>query len=230
MEVATALPEGDYTVDASVSDADGNAANASDPGSVNAVNDAPTAIGDVYSTNEDTTLTVNLPNGVLANDNDLDGDSLTVNTTPVVNVVSGTLSLHGDGTFTYVPNPNWSGMDQFTYEVSDGNGGTAQATVFIDVAGANGEPVAVDDSGTTDEDVGLDIDVLSNDTDLDRDTLSVTSVTQGANGTVSDQSRRHGELHAERELQWQRQLHVHDHRRQWRYRYRDRERDGEPGQ
>ena len=53
---------------------------------------------------------------------------------------------------TYTPNANFNGTDTFTYEVSDGNGGTAQATVTITVNAVNDAPVAVDDTYTTNED------------------------------------------------------------------------------
>ena len=57
---------------------------------------------------------------------------------------------------------------------------------FIISGGAgNNLPVAVDDTASTDEDIAVDIDALANDTDPDGDTLSVQSVTQGSNGTVS---------------------------------------------
>ena len=46
-------------------------------------------------------------------------------------------------------------------------------------------PVAVDDSATTNEDTLVTISVLSNDTDADEDTLSISSVTQGSNGAVA---------------------------------------------
>jgi len=108
---------------------------------VNPANDAPAVIADAYSTDEDAVLTVVLPTGVLANDNDLDGDTLTVNTTPVTNVANGTLTLNANGTFTYVPNADFSGTDSFVYEASDGNGGTAQATVTITVNPVNDVPV-----------------------------------------------------------------------------------------
>ncbi|MDH5426853.1 MAG: tandem-95 repeat protein, partial [Nitrospirota bacterium] len=105
------------------------------------VNDGPVAGNDAYVTLEDTPMTTALGTGVLANDTDLDGDTLTVNTTPVVGVSNGTLVLNADGTFTYTPNSGWSGVDTFTYQVTDGNGGSAQATVTITVTSVNDAPV-----------------------------------------------------------------------------------------
>ena len=68
---------------------------------------------------------------VLGNDSDPDGDPLSVidNTQPA----SGSVVMNPDGTFTYTPEPGFSGEDSFTYTISDGNGGYDQATVHITV-------------------------------------------------------------------------------------------------
>jgi CSLREA domain-containing protein len=97
----------------------------------------PVANADAYTTNEDTTLTVNAP-GILSNDSDPDGDSLSasVNTQPS----NGMLNLNSNGSFTYTPKPNFNGTDTFTYTASDANGGTATATVTITVNPVNDAP------------------------------------------------------------------------------------------
>jgi hypothetical protein len=71
---------------------------------------------------------------VLANDADEDGDSLTVQTSPVSGPTSGALALAADGSFTYTPNAGFSGTDTFTYRVEDGTGLTADAVVTITVS------------------------------------------------------------------------------------------------
>ena len=96
------------------------------------VNDAPVAVDDGYLIDEDTVLTAALGvDDLLLNDSDLDGDTLSVNTTPIVDVSNGSLILNGDGTFTYTPNQDFNGSDGFIYEVLDGNGGSAQGSVII---------------------------------------------------------------------------------------------------
>ncbi len=114
---------------------------------VSNVNDAPVAANDSYTTSEDIPITTTLGTGVLANDFDLDGDTLTVTTTPIVGVSNGTLVLNADGTFTYTPNSGWSGVDTFTYQVTDGNGGNAQATVTLTVVSVNDAPVITSHGG-----------------------------------------------------------------------------------
>ena len=154
-ETFTYLPN-DGTVDA--------AAPATVTITINGVNDAPVAVADSYSTPEDTPLVVTAP-GVLANDSDIDVDTLTaIQLTPPSN---GTLSLASNGSFTYTPNLDFVGSDSFTYVAFDGVAASAVQTVTIDVTAVNDAPVANSDTGTTDEDTSLTVDVLDNDTDVD---------------------------------------------------------------
>ena len=75
-----------------------------------------------------------------------------------------------------------------TYTVSDGHGGTDTATSAITVTPVNDDPNAVDDSLTTAEDTAGNVNVLANDTDVDGDTLTVTT-------PDADRGARHGLLH-----------------------------------
>jgi VCBS repeat-containing protein len=133
-------------------------------------------------------LVVGAP-GLLSNDTDIDLDALTVDTSPIVNVVNGALSLASDGSFTYTPDPNYNGVDTFTYEIDDGAGGTSQASVTITVTPVNDAPVAVDDGGyAVDEDSSLSVDIVSgvrtNDTDVDGDGLSVSVTSPPSDGVL----------------------------------------------
>jgi VCBS repeat-containing protein len=101
------------------------------------VNSAPIANDDAYTTNEDETLVVTAP-GVLANDSDPDGDALTA--VLVSTTSNGTLSLSANGSFVYVPAPDFFGTDSFTYRASDGAESSNAATVTITVDPVNDPP------------------------------------------------------------------------------------------
>ncbi|MFC1388691.1 MAG: retention module-containing protein, partial [gamma proteobacterium symbiont of Clathrolucina costata] len=165
-----------YTID----DGNGGTDTATVTVTVGAVNDAPIATDDAVGTNEDTPVTVD----VLPNDSDPDGDTLTV--TAVTQGTNGSVSIDPvSGNPVYTPDPDFNGTDTFTYTIDDGNGGTDTATVTVTVGAVNDAPVAVDDSIGTDEDVPVTVNVLPNDSDPDGDTLTVTAVTQGTNGSVA---------------------------------------------
>ncbi|MCP3958612.1 MAG: tandem-95 repeat protein, partial [bacterium] len=145
---------------------------------VTCVNDAPVAADDTETTNEDTAVTVD----VLANDSDVDGDSLSVES--VTQPTNGTV-INNTTDVTYTPDADHCGIDSFSYVVSDGVL-TDTATVDVTVTCVNDAPVAADDTEATNEDTAVTVDVLDNDTDVDGDSLSIESVTQPANGTVTN--------------------------------------------
>ncbi|MBW4522702.1 MAG: tandem-95 repeat protein, partial [Scytolyngbya sp. HA4215-MV1] len=138
---------------------------------VNPVNDAPVALSDTYSTDEDTPLTIPV-SGVLSNDIDVDGNPLTAN---LVNGPSnGSLTLNSNGSFVYTPSANFNGTDTFTYRAFDGTVYSNPVTVAITVNPVNDAPVALSDTYSTDEDTPLTIPVsgvLSNDIDVDGNPL-----------------------------------------------------------
>ncbi len=156
-------PEADYngadTISYTILD-DGTTGGASDPKqaaatvsvSVNPVNDAPAANADSASTDEDTAISGNVltaANG--GQDTDVDGDTLVVTSVGTfASALGASVTLAADGTFGYDPagaaalqalNAGQSKVDSFEYAISDGNGGTASATVDISVSGL-GEPAA----------------------------------------------------------------------------------------
>ncbi|MFV1965127.1 MAG: DUF4347 domain-containing protein [Pirellulaceae bacterium] len=94
-----------------------------------------------YTVVEDGVLNVNAALGVLANDTDVDGGAITVNTTPIAGPSNGSLTLNADGSFAYTPDTNFYGSDSFTYEISDGNGGTDMATATVTVTPVNDDPI-----------------------------------------------------------------------------------------
>jgi len=94
-------------------------------------NAAPVAEDDAYSMDEDTILTINAP-GVLGNDTDADGDTLT--TDLVAGPAVGALVLNANGSFTYTPPADYFGTVTFTYEAYDGTDYSNTATVTITIA------------------------------------------------------------------------------------------------
>ncbi|WP_158230636.1 Ig-like domain-containing protein [Mycobacterium sp. shizuoka-1] len=94
---------------------------------VNPINDAPVAGDDAATLDEDTSAVI----AVLSNDSDADHDPLSV--VEATAPGHGTISLGANGAITYTPTANYNGSDSFDYTVSDGNGGTATATVHLTV-------------------------------------------------------------------------------------------------
>tara|TARA_R110000850_G_scaffold238024_3_gene362698 strand:- start:658 stop:4581 length:3924 start_codon:yes stop_codon:yes gene_type:complete len=143
---------------------------------VNNTNDIPSLTADSLTLLEDNSVTID----VLANDVDVDGDSLTIDSASALN---GSVTINADGTLNYTPNTDFNGSDIISYEVNDGNGGTATSTVSVTVNSENDAPVAIDDSVSTTEDTSITIDVLANDSDIDGDNLTVISAS-ASNGSV----------------------------------------------
>jgi large repetitive protein len=167
---------GTDTIIYTISDGNGGTSTASVTVTVTPVNDPPVATNDTAATPEDTPVTI----PVLRNDTDIDGDPLAVT---VATAANGTVVRNADGTITYTPNANFNGTDTITYTISDGKGGTSTATVTVTVTAVNDPPVARNDVATTPEDTPVVVPVLTNDTDVDGDPLTVISAT-AANGTV----------------------------------------------
>jgi len=151
---------------------------------VNPLPDAPIPVDDAATTPEDMPIS----SDVTLNDSDPDGDVLMVTLPPLVLPAFGNLILNADGTYTYTPSPNYHGTDSFEYEVCDGGSPAlcATAVVNITITSENDAPIAIDDAPIVNEDDVLAGNVLSNDNDVENDTLTVnaTPITPPANGTL----------------------------------------------
>ena len=150
-------------------------------------NSAPLAAGDSYSVAENQVLTVDATSGVLSNDGDADGDSLTVQL--VASTTNGSLTLNSDGSFTYTPTADFSGGDSFTYKASDGQLVSNTALVTLTVNHNNVDPEAKNDAYSVDEDQVLTVNaatgVLANDVDDDGDTLASSVVSAPTHGSLT---------------------------------------------
>lgn len=109
--------------------------------SLEGANLPPETVHDNYTTNKDTLLIVAAP-GVLGNDSDPDGDTLTA--IQADDPDNGTLTLNADGSFSYQPYVGFLGTDDFFYIAYDGKTGYESATVTITVVETTTTTVDID--------------------------------------------------------------------------------------
>jgi hypothetical protein len=100
-----------------------------------APNRPPVAADDSYTTSRGTTITVGAARGLLANDSDPDGNPLKVGSISTAST-GGQLALNQDGSFTYKPAPGFVGTETFTYQASDGQALSNQASISFTVTAA----------------------------------------------------------------------------------------------
>jgi hypothetical protein len=122
---------------------------------VTPVNDPPVAVDDTATTPEDTSVTI----PVLANDSDVDGDTLTITLATATN---GLVSIVGTN-LVFTPATNFNGIATINYTINDVHGGTASAIVTVTVTPVNNAPVANNQSVTTPEDTTKNIVVSGSD-------------------------------------------------------------------
>jgi hypothetical protein len=176
--------DGEGSFDYEINDGNGGTDSAHATVDITCTNDGPAADDDSIDVTEDTATDVTAQ--ILANDTDIDGDSLSVS--DVSNATGGTVDLTA-GVVTFTPTANLcgDGAGSFDYDISDGNGGTASAHATVDITCVNDAPVAVDDTGAVAFGASAtDFDVLANDTDVEGDTRSLVSASVSASaGTAS---------------------------------------------
>src|SRR5262245_24647125 len=180
-----------------ITDADGNTSTATLTITITGTNDGPVANADSNTVAEGTAAPVT--GNVLTNDTDVDGDTLTVTTTGAQTGSYGTVTINANGGYSYnLDNSNpavqalgvgETATEVFSYSISDGNGGTSISTLTITITGTNDAPVANADVNTIAEDTVPPIsgNVLTNDSDVEGDALSVTTTgaQTGSYGTVT---------------------------------------------
>jgi hypothetical protein len=153
---------------------------------IQVTNQAPVASADSYSTSHTQALVVAAASGLMLNDSDPDGDSLTAQLAAGQGPAHGTVNVSSDGSFVYTPDPGYSGSDSFAYIASDSAGATSTATVSLDVT--NTPPAASDLSFNVSHGQTLTVDasagILSAASDADNDPLTASVAVGPANGTV----------------------------------------------
>ncbi len=145
------------------------------------------ALGDINQT----LMNVPVSGNVLNNDKDPQGHSLTVNMTPVVEPAHGTVTLNADGTYTYVPDADFTGEDKFYYEVCDSGTPVVcdTAEVIINVmdfsTAMNNPPIGGADHFAMESTDTLVSSLLANDFDIDLDDITINTVPVAPNnGTI----------------------------------------------
>src|SRR6056297_3019401 len=114
---------------------------ADEDGTIVPANTAPTAGDDALATDQDVPLSVVVASDLLGNDNDANGDALSLDS--FTQPANGVLTDNGDGTLSYTPNAGYNGVDTFTYTVTDGTL-TDTATVSVTVNSIEPPPPASD--------------------------------------------------------------------------------------
>ncbi|MBB1442409.1 Ig-like domain-containing protein [Pseudoalteromonas sp. SG43-3] len=154
-------------------------------------NVAPVTKNDSYSLSEDETLVVTAANGVLSNDTDPNNDSFSVDETFMVAPTHGQLLLATDGSFSYVPDANFNGVDQFQYQAIDSLGATSTATVTLVINSEPDNPVAQNDAYQFSKNKLFEVTVqnglLINDFNIEAGDLSVntTAINATQNGELT---------------------------------------------
>lgn len=176
------VPEADYNgTDAftvAVRDGRGGQASATVGLVILPVNDRPVAAEDAAAGYEDEAMVLD----VLANDVDVDGDTLAV---AVVGAPGHGTAVAASGGIRYEPAPDFWGADTLRYSATDPSGAADTARVTVTVQTVDDPPVAAPDSASVPEDGSVLVDVLANDTDIDTGVLSIGSVQPGAHGTTA---------------------------------------------
>ena len=142
---------------------------------VNAVNDAPVAQAEAFTTDEDTPHIGELQ--AMDVDDETEDLVFSIGEEPA----HGDVTIGADGGFTYAPDDDFHGADAFTFGVCDPDGECDEGSVDVTVLSVNDAPTADDASVDTDEDVTLEIDLVAS--DIDGDVLSY-SFGEPAHGMV----------------------------------------------
>ena len=154
-------------------------------------NDGPVASAEDISASEDGGAVTGQLDG-----SDVDGDNLTYSLVEGPGEGEGSVSINSDGSYSYAPGDDFQSLAAgetqsvtFTYQVDDGQGGTDTAQATVTVTGTNDGPVASDEAlaGTEDQTIVFSAnELVSNDLDVDGDTLSISSFEQPSGGSIVD--------------------------------------------
>jgi VCBS repeat-containing protein len=141
----------------------------------------PQTFDDAVTSAEDTPATI------AALSNDLDADQPGFAPVLVTTATHGQVTINADGTFGYTPELNWSGVDSFSYKLSDNRVDSNTSTVTVTVTPVNDAPVAADVSFAMLEEQGIVIDLRAHVSDIDNDASTFTGqiLTGPTNGLLT---------------------------------------------
>ncbi|HCK15671.1 TPA: hypothetical protein DHW51_16235, partial [Candidatus Poribacteria bacterium] len=156
---------------------------------VKPINDPPIVEDDALATNEDQLLII-IEEDLTKNDRDAEKAELRFQSISEKSGRGIKITDKGNGTYEYIPEENFFGIDTFSYLVADDKGATSGADVEIVIRPVNDQPIPGvdiinDEIVALPEDTkGFEISVFRNKKDVDGDNLTVVSVKSAANGKV----------------------------------------------
>jgi gliding motility-associated-like protein len=167
---------GNDTIVFSVCDSDNNCINDTLFVTVLPINDDIIVANENLSTNENTPLSGN----IVSNDADPDGTNIVVNTTAILLPANGTVLINSNGTFDYLPNLGFIGVDTFVVNICDSGtplpASCLNDTIFITVIDINNPPIVFNENVITDEDIAISGTVITTDNDPDGTALTTDTV------------------------------------------------------
>jgi VCBS repeat-containing protein len=167
---------GNDTIVFSVCDTDNNCINDTLIVTILPVNDDIIVTNENFNTNENTPFTGN----ITTNDSDIDGTLISVNTTAIVPPSNGIVLINSNGTFDYVPNTGFVGIDTIVVNVCDSGfplpASCSNDTIFITVIDVNLPPIVFNENVITDEDIAISGTVITTDNDPDGTALTTNTI------------------------------------------------------
>ncbi|EKO3803622.1 tandem-95 repeat protein [Vibrio harveyi] len=184
----TITPDADFNgdIDISFDISDGtNTVQATADLTVNPINDLPVPQDQQFSVEEDGTL-IFTDADLLTGATDIEGDNLTVEGVSY-DGGDGILTDNGNGTYTFVPNENFNGDVNFSFDVSDGTD-TVSANIDVSVTPVDDAPVSGNLAYSVDEDGSIRLSqeqLLSQASDVEGDALTASNLSVDGNATVT---------------------------------------------
>lgn len=169
---------GNYSFTYQVCDNQNACATATVSLTIQPVNDQPVAVADFFTTTEDNVLS-----GTVANDIDIDSPSLSY--TYLSGLANGSIEMNSNGTFSYFPNENWSGIETATYTVCDNQNACSNGTFQITVNYVNDAPNVVNESFSTNEDTPISGNLSINDDAQGEGTLTYSLASIVEHGEIT---------------------------------------------